>query len=76
LEKLLIATLARIAVFTLCPQPSIAQKSQKAIDYYNSGLRKQESGDLEGALADSARERFKIDPGLRESFKNFIDKRL
>ncbi|MEP6568223.1 MAG: hypothetical protein ABJC10_00475 [Acidobacteriota bacterium] len=41
-------------VLILFVPPAIAQKSQKAIDYYNSGLRKQENGDFDGALPNLA----------------------
>ncbi len=44
--------LTALAIITLFLAPVIGQKSQKASDYYNSGLQKQERGDLDGALAD------------------------
>src|SRR4030095_679139 len=68
LETLLVVTLM-CASFTLCPTPLIAQKSQKAIDYYNSGLRKQESGDLDGALADYDKA-LALEPRLADAYNN------
>jgi tetratricopeptide (TPR) repeat protein len=49
--------------------PSLGQKSEKASDYYNRGLQKQDSGDLEGALAayDKALE---LQPRLAEAYNN------
>ena len=44
--------LIALAVVTIFLTPALGQKAQKAIDYYNSGLQKQENGDVDGALAD------------------------
>ena len=68
-KTLLLVTLTTFAFFTLYPSPLIAQKSQKATDYYNSGLRKQESGDLDGALADYDKA-LALEPRLADAYNN------